>query len=52
MNGAFVATGHSVWGMLNGPATGEAMAKLIVDGTAATVDITPFNPARLPAFKA
>ena len=52
MNGAFVATGHSVWGMLNGPATGEAVAKLIVDGAAATVDITPFNPARLPAFKA
>ena len=24
--GAYVATGHSVWGMLNAPATGEAMA--------------------------
>ena len=32
--------------------TGEAMAELIVDGAAATVDITPFDPARLPAFKA
>ena len=49
--GAFVATGHSVWGMLNGPATGEAMAQLIVDGAAATVDITPFDPARLPVFE-
>jgi glycine/D-amino acid oxidase-like deaminating enzyme len=38
--------------MLNGPATGEAMAELIVDGAAATVGITPFDPARLPAFKA
>ena len=28
--GAYVATGHSVWGMLNAPATGEAMAELIV----------------------
>jgi len=45
--GAYVATGHSVWGMLNGPATGEAMAELIVDGTASTVDIAPFDPARL-----
>jgi len=52
VNGAFVATGHRAWGMLNGPATGEAMAELIVDGAAATVDITPFDPARLPAFKA
>jgi glycine/D-amino acid oxidase-like deaminating enzyme len=34
--------------MLNGPATGEVMAELIVDGAATTVDITPFDPARLP----
>ncbi len=47
--GAYVATGHSVWGMLNGPATGEAMAELIVDGTA-RLDLSPFNPARLPAY--
>ncbi len=44
---AYVATGHSVWGMLNGPATGEAMGELIVDGAASTVDIAPFDPARL-----
>src|SRR5262245_19535498 len=30
--GAYVATGHSVWGILNAPATGEALAELIVDG--------------------
>jgi glycine/D-amino acid oxidase-like deaminating enzyme len=45
--GAFVATGHSVWGILNAPATGEAMAELIVDGQAATTDLAPFDPARL-----
>ena len=44
---AYVATGHSVWGILNAPATGEAMAELIVDGAAQTVDLSPFNPARL-----
>ena len=49
VEGAFVATGHSVWGMLNGPATGEAVAELIVDGAASTVDIAPFDPVRLPA---
>ena len=26
VEGAYVATGHSVWGILNAPATGEAMA--------------------------
>lgn len=45
---AYVATGHSVWGMLNAPATGEAMAELILDGAASRVDLAPFAPARLP----
>ena len=48
--GAYVATGHSVWGMLNGPATGEAMAELIADGATGAVDLAPFDPARLPAL--
>jgi len=46
--GAYIATGHSVWGILNAPATGEAMAELIVDGAAHTVDLSSFDPARLP----
>lgn len=45
---AYVATGHSVWGILNAPATGEAMAELIVDRAPRTVDLAPFDPARLP----
>ena len=45
--GAYVATGHSVWGMLNAPATGEALAQAIVDGTAHSVDLASFDPARL-----
>lgn len=44
---AYVATGHNVWGILNAPATGEAMAELIADGAARSVDLAPFNPARL-----
>ena len=47
-DGAYVATGHSVWGMLNAPATGEALAELIVEGASRTVDLAPFDPARLP----
>ncbi len=43
----YIATGHSVWGILNAPATGEAITELIVDGAAHTVDLAPFNPGRL-----
>jgi glycine/D-amino acid oxidase-like deaminating enzyme len=44
-----LATGHSVWGMLNAPATGEAMSELILDGAARHVDLTPFAPGTLAA---
>jgi glycine/D-amino acid oxidase-like deaminating enzyme len=47
--GAYVATGHGPWGILNAPATGLALAELIADGAAASVDLGPFDPARLPA---
>ncbi|MGH7046468.1 MAG: NAD(P)/FAD-dependent oxidoreductase [Stellaceae bacterium] len=46
--GAYVATGHGVWGILNAPATGEAMAELITEGAARHVDLSPFDPGRLP----
>lgn len=45
---AFVATGHNVWGILNAPASGEAMAELIVDGATRQIDLRWFDPARLP----
>jgi len=48
IDGAYVATGHSVWGMLNAPATGEAMSELILDGVACRVDLAPFASGRLP----
>ena len=51
LDGAYVATGHSVWGMLNAPATGEAVAELIVEGCTRSVDIRAFDPARLPALR-
>jgi glycine/D-amino acid oxidase-like deaminating enzyme len=50
--GAYVATGHNVWGILNAPATGEALSDLIVDGKARTVDLAAFDPIRLPPFAA
>jgi glycine/D-amino acid oxidase-like deaminating enzyme len=45
--GAYVASGHNVWGVLNAPATGEVLAELIADGVAHSTDLTPFDPIRL-----
>ena len=46
IGGAYVATGHSVWGILNAPATGEAMAELLTTGKTGVVDLEAFNPDR------
>lgn len=48
--GLYVATGHNVWGILNAPATGEAMAQLIAEGGTRHVDLAPFDPARLASL--
>ena len=37
--GAYVATGHGPWGMLNAPGTGLALAELIAGGAAKVVDL-------------
>lgn len=46
VSGAYVASGHSCWGILNSPATGLAMAELLLDGEAQCIDISAFDPAR------
>jgi glycine/D-amino acid oxidase-like deaminating enzyme len=47
IEGVYVATGHSVWGILNAPATGQALAELIAEGVSRTTDLRPFDPGRL-----
>ena len=42
--------GHSCWGILNAPATGEAIADMIA-GNKQKVDMASFNPARLAGRK-
>ena len=49
--GAFVASGHSCWGILNGPATGEAMAHLIMNGISPHVNLSPFDPKRFGSLQ-
>lgn len=43
VKGAFIAAGHGCWGILNGPATGEAMADLIIKGKATHVNLEVFG---------
>jgi glycine/D-amino acid oxidase-like deaminating enzyme len=47
----YVATGHSVWGILNGPATGEALAELIAEGVSSRIDLSPFDPMRFQLLR-
>ena len=44
--GCFICTGHSCWGILMGPASGESMASLIATGKSEKVDLSAFQPAR------
>jgi glycine/D-amino acid oxidase-like deaminating enzyme len=44
--GAYVATGHTCWGILNGPATGLVVLELIADGRTASIDLRPLSPQR------
>ena len=46
IGGAYIATGHSCWGILNAPASGLALTELIVDGRAECVDLAPYDPRR------
>jgi len=40
VEGLLVATGHSVWGILQGPATGLAIAELLIEGNSRSVDLS------------
>ncbi|HEX2553509.1 MAG TPA: FAD-dependent oxidoreductase [Microvirga sp.] len=50
--GAYAATGHSVWGILNAPATGEALAELVTEGRPQSVDLDPFEAGLRGAARA
>ena len=45
VDGAFVATAHSCWGILNAPASGAALAALIAEAEP-PLDLSPYDPAR------
>lgn len=45
LDNLFVATGHQMMGVTLAPATGKAMAELMLEGSA-SVDLEPFSPSR------
>lgn len=47
VTGAYIATGHGVWGMLNAPGTAEALADVVLGGKPRHVDLARFAPSRL-----
>jgi glycine/D-amino acid oxidase-like deaminating enzyme len=51
MQDCYVATGHTCWGILMGPASGESMAHLIATGESPHVDLSPFAPSRFGTFQ-
>ena len=46
VQGAYIAAGHSCWGILNGPASGLALAELMVQGVS-SIDLSAFDSARI-----
>mmetsp|Transcript_7359 Transcript_7359/g.13237 ORF Transcript_7359/g.13237 Transcript_7359/m.13237 type:complete len:372 (-) Transcript_7359:376-1491(-) len=50
VQGGFVAAGHSVWGILQGPVTGKAVAELLIDGSSTTLDLDSFSLQRFGSF--
>ena len=50
-DGFYLDCGHSGTGFKTSPAIGLAMAELILDGAATSVDITPFEPGRFAEGK-
>lgn len=45
VNGLFLASGHSCWGINNAPGTGKVMAELVLEGKARSARLTGLEPA-------
>jgi len=43
---AYINAGHNCWGIAWAPASGKAMAELVLQGETKSVDLRPFDPAR------
>ncbi|CAH1759457.1 5695_t:CDS:2 [Entrophospora sp. SA101] len=46
LDGVYIATGHSVWGILNSSGTGKVIAEMILEGQAKFADVRALAPMR------
>lgn len=46
VDGLYVASGHTCWGIQNGPATGKLMSEFIFEGMAKSADIAELDPTK------
>jgi glycine/D-amino acid oxidase-like deaminating enzyme len=44
--GLYIASGHTCWGIQNGPATGKLMSEFIFDGDAQSADVSKLDPRK------
>ena len=44
--GAYINAGHNCWGIAWAPASGKAMAELVLEGQSKSMNLKPFDPAR------
>ncbi|ETN40511.1 uncharacterized protein HMPREF1541_04788 [Cyphellophora europaea CBS 101466] len=45
--GVWMATGHTCWGIQNGPGTGKLMSEFVMDGEVASADVRGLDPRRV-----
>ncbi|KAM5443281.1 hypothetical protein MferCBS31731_001602 [Microsporum ferrugineum] len=47
IEGLYLATGHTCWGIQNAPATGKLMSEFVFDGDAKTLSISSLDPRKV-----
>ncbi|KAG9287063.1 hypothetical protein G9A89_023028 [Geosiphon pyriformis] len=51
LEGIYIASGHSVWGILNSPGTGLVIAEMVLEGEAKSIDVRKLSPIRSKSVK-
>lgn len=50
-SGAYLNAGHNCWGIAWAPASGKAMAELVLEGASSSINLKPFDPSRFTVSK-
>jgi len=45
--GVYIATGHTCWGIQNGPGTGKLVSEFVFDGKASSANVSSLDPRRV-----